>query len=614
MKGKYSMRFLGLLGIWVILMAASGIVFFERIGIRPNLENTRSIQITGRSEAVRNAEAYAEQQAETLVFMDSTHEGSAGAFAQFERILLDMKVGKDVVDIADEWEMPELSDYRTAIVLLTNLGRLGKEILTLSDWVRDGGRVLFAMTLEKENYFMLIEQKLGLIDSDFSNVPVDSIWVSDDFMLGGGNTYLYEDSFDSALAVAVSGKAKVYARIGDETGMPLVWSNDYGKGRFVVVNIGIYEKATRGFYASAYSLLEDAFAYPVINAMGFDIDDFPSPVPSGDGTYIRKDYGVSVAEFYWNIWWPDMLAMASKYGIRYTGLVIENYEDDTSGEIVKQDDLKRFQYFGNMLLNQGGEFGYHGYNHQPLSLGNVDYGDILPYNTWASEEAMENALSELIRFVNEIFPYRNPSVYVPPSNVLSAEGRQMISEKFPEINSIASNYFPGEFSYEQEYEIAEDGIIEQPRSTSGAIMDWYLKLIGVSELNMHLISRHFMHPDDVLDEDRGAELGWEVLKDNLDSYFSWLFSSAPQLRRLTASETAAAIERFSSLAVNRDPEENSLRLTFNHLADEAWMLVRLPEGAVPDVSAGTIEEISNGLWLLCVQADDVSIRWNEAQL
>ena len=124
MKGKYSMRFLGLLGIWVILMAASGIVFFERIGIRPNLENTRSIQITGRSEAVRNAEAYAEQQAETLVFMDSTHEGSAGAFAQFERILLDMKVGKDVVDIADEWEMPELSDYRTAIVLLTNQ-RLG---------------------------------------------------------------------------------------------------------------------------------------------------------------------------------------------------------------------------------------------------------------------------------------------------------------------------------------------------------------------------------------------------------------------------------------------------------------------------------------------------------
>ena len=50
----------------------------------------------------------------------------------------------------------------------------------------------------------------------------------------------------------------------------------------------------------------------------------------------------------------------------------------------RQDDAQRFQYFGNMILHQGGELGYHGYNHQPLSLSDTDYGDALPYKTWTS--------------------------------------------------------------------------------------------------------------------------------------------------------------------------------------------------------------------------------------
>ena len=84
-----------------------------------------------------------------------------------------------------------------------------------------------------------------------------------------------------------------------------------------------------------------------------------------------------------------MLELASNHNIRYTGVIIENYEDVTDGTIKKQKDTRRFQYFGNMLLHQGGELGYHGYNHQPLSLSNVDYGDVLPYDTWKNEAAMK---------------------------------------------------------------------------------------------------------------------------------------------------------------------------------------------------------------------------------
>ena len=85
-------------------------------------------------------------------------------------------------------------------------------------------------------------------------------------------------------------------------------------------------------------------------------------------------------------------------------------------------------------------------------------------------KAIQDAFGELIRFGKEMFPGTELSVYVPPSNVLSEEGRKMLAEKFPEIRTIASNYFPGEYAYVQEFETADDGIVEQPRIISGAII------------------------------------------------------------------------------------------------------------------------------------------------
>ena len=143
-----------------------------------------------------------------------------------------------------------------------------------------------------------------------------------------------------------------------------------------------------------------------------------------------------------------MLELAEEHGVKYTGVIIDNYEDDVSGDVVEQEDVQRFQYFGNMLLHQGGELGYHGYNHQPLSLSNVDYANILPYKTWESYDAMKKAMTELIRFGKDMFPGTELSVYVPPSNVLSDEGREMIDKRISgDTYEIASNYFVGDMGH-----------------------------------------------------------------------------------------------------------------------------------------------------------------------
>ncbi len=75
-----------------------------------------------------------------------------------------------------------------------------------------------------------------------------------------------------------------------------------------------------------------------------------------------------------------------------------------------------------------------------------------------------------------MFPGTQMSVYVPPSNVLSDEGRKCWRKRFPQIKTIASNYFAGECAYTQEFEVADDGIVEQPRIISGAVIDDYMEL------------------------------------------------------------------------------------------------------------------------------------------
>lgn len=608
LKEIRNFQFKGILVILGCFLMMAVILLAERTGVHYQ-EKKRQISYIDRDRIVTEKEVVSSLKKSCLVLMDSSQEESIQAWTQFRQIFMDMRVGTEVVDLQKQ-TLPDLEPYETVTVLLTSLEPLKENILDICSWVKEGGSVLFALTLQKETYVSMIEQKLGIISSGYQNAEVSSIYFENDFLIGGGRSYVITDPFDSAWEVQLDENVRVYARVGDENGMPLIWERNYGKGKFVIDNFGLTEKAVRGFYAASYSLLTDAGVYPVINGSVFYLDDFPSPVPSGDGTYVRRDYHTSIADFYSNVWWPDMMTLAAKHGVKYTGVIIENYEDDTDGEITEQTDVQRFQYFGNMILHQGGELGYHGYNHQPLSLSNVDYGTVFPYKTWTSLDAMEKAVDELICFGKKMFPATELSVYVPPSNVLSEEGRKLLGEKFPEIRSIASNYFPGEFAYVQEFETAEDGIVEQPRIISGAVIDDYMQMAALSELNMHFVNSHFMHPDDLLDEDRGAALGWEKLKKRLDEYMTWLNESAEELRNLTGSELAGAVQRYGALTVDKEITEKEIRLHLGHLYDEAYLMVRINEGKPGDVTGGELVNITGNLYLLRAEESEVVIARN----
>lgn len=597
-------RFIRLLEVLLCFLGLALFVFVERRGVGYQAEKWVDPYLPV-DFAVSQKPSGDEKR---CLLLYSEREDSKKAVEQFDFILTDMRVGYRKIPVSNG-SLPEMSDYDTVIVAISNLSEMGESVLELCQWVEEGGRVLFALPFEKEMTFDLISAKLGISESSYNNSFVESIVPTEGFMIGGDHEFPVTDPYDSSLALQVNEKCTVYARAGNGS-TPLIWSCDYGKGRFVVDNLGFFEKAYRGFYAASYSLLEDICVYPVINGSSFYIDDFPSPVPNGDGTYIKRDYGMSVADFYTNVWWPDMMRLSKKHGMVYTGLIIENYENRTYGELPRNGDISRYQFFGNMLLADNGELGFHGYNHQPLCLDNFDFGAELGYKTWESYDEMIDSIEELTEFSKGVFPKEEFSVYVPPSNILSKEGRKMLSEEFPEIRCIASMYFPGEAAYEQEFEVADDGMIETPRIISGCEIGDYMRIAALSELNLHFVNSHFLHPDDLLDEDRGAAIGWEKLKASFSSYLDWLYSQAPAIRNLTGSQMAGAVERYSAVSLWKLDTPETFYLTTDGLYDDAYLLMRVNEGSVGAVKGGELTHLTGNLYLLHVTEYEVEIDRN----
>ena len=609
-------RWTGLLIVWLVFLAMAAILLIERAGVQYSAGEHR-LGMLAANDAVPASTALFASKPTCLVICDSRQDGVDDVKDQFDRILLDMKISHRDIDIAkSESDLPKLTSFDRVIILMPSLDALGDRLTDLMSWVSAGGSLMLGMTPDNSGYLQAIAPKLGIDSAGYEYATAESIVPSEDFMVGGGERYEFSDPFESSLSVSLRESAHVWAETGD-AGVPLIWSNECGRGRAVVCNIGIYDKVMRGFYASAISLLGNATAYPVINSSVFYLDDFPSPVPSGDGTYIKRDYGLSIADFYTKVWWPDLQKLAQKYDIRFTGVMIENYEDDVSqAKPVRQADTTQFRYFGGMLLQMGGEVGFHGYNHQPLALSDTKYGDLYDYKTWKSKKTLVAALDELIGFQDEVLPNAHGSVYVPPSNILSKRARKIIAADVPRIKTIASTYFEDgtDLPYVQEFGVAEDGIVEQPRIVSGSMVgDSYMRLAAVSELNMHYVSTHFMHPDDLLDPDRGAKEGWEVYKGGLTDYLDWLTKAAPDLRRQTASECSGAIQRFSSVTVRTTVSTGAWTIDLGNFHDEAWLMFRANDGEPGAVTGGEIKHLTGNLYLIKATDKTVTVERREAK-
>lgn len=543
-----------------------------------------------------------------LLLFEENDRASEIAVEAMEQIFSQIRI-KYIKAEAGDFNAGLLGSCDKAVIAVTHLNLFGESLLDIMDWVKAGGNLMIAYPPQLDSMLSLIAPELGIQLLGESMSVLDELHFSEGFLIGGAaHDFAITDPYDSMLNVKLKPECRVYAANTADSPIPAIWSYEHGSGKVVFDNIGFLEKAYRGLHCAVFSLMDDCFAWPVINASVFYIDDFPSPVPSGEGKYITRDYGMDIETFYTMVWWENIRGFSEKYGIRYTGLVIEQYSDDVEAPYDRNSDIARYRYFGNMLLDNGGEIGFHGYNHMPLCLRNFDFqGQYDSYKRWESYEDMQKGIQELKRFCSEIFPSEEFSTYVPPSNILSDEGRQMLCKDFPNIKAIASVYLPGDLAYVQEFSVAEDGIVETPRVIAGYIMDDFTKLTALCELNFHFVNSHFQHPDDVLDEDRGAAMGWPKLYANISEYMEWLYSSAVDIRNLTGVEMAGAVQRYDSLSISQRIEGQKLKISAGGFADEAWMMIRFNEGLPGKVTGGELTKQTDELYLLRLDSPEAEI-------
>ena len=592
-RRKYVLKHMG-----IAILAISVLLFVERVANFFWTENGDTA-ILSKNKIVHMKESPEEKTC--LLIIDTTNEMSNAIVPQYQQIFTDMRVGFDSFDIADtsitRFEFKQkLENYKTAVIATDYYYLLQDKIFPLTDWVKRGGRLLVGMAPFCADGFELISSNLGIAEVGEDFALVDDFVSEENYMLGYQINYKITDSYESAMDAKLDSSATVYAHTS--TGLPLVWTRDYGLGRFVVCNFSYIDKSYRGIYSSAYSLLEDVCVYPVINSSTFYLDDFPSPTPWGDGTYIKKDYGISIGQFYKNVWWPKVKELGEKHSIPYTGVIIETYEAETGEDIQRNKTTLEHIYYGKELTNAGGELGFHGYNHQPLCGPEYVYENDIGYRVWETDDAMFNSLYELKEFAERLFPTSNMTVYVPPSDILSPEGRQMIGEEFKSIRVIASVYGLGPDAYSQEFEVSEDGVIEAPRIVSSCIIDDYMQAEAFAELNFHFVNAHFMHPDDLLDEDRGAALGWEKLSQNLDDYMTWVDTSAPAIRHLTGSQMAGAIQRYVNVIPDVNVGIDTVEIKTDGFIDTAYYMIRVNDGELVEVEGGNLTKLNGTLFLL----------------
>ncbi len=553
---------------------------------------------------------------DTVCLILTSDEDVSSEYGKMMEFVCDnMKIGCDVLNLSEKFDAERLEKYDTVVVTFQDWSVFKDRLFDIYSWVKDGGKLLAAVTPIPNSYFQAVSAKFGIDVIDEYYPPVYGVKFLQGCMIGADedDIFWYDgEKFEgivSSLAVELRNECSVYM-VSEDGNTPIIWTSDYGKGRIGIVNEVITQKYQRGFLALAYSLLDDVFVYPVINASAFYLDDFPSPIPAGNAEYIKRDYGVDVASFYANIWWPKMMEWEEKYGIVHTGMIIENYSDKVEAPFDEDKATSRFLTFGNMLLNNGGELGFHGYNHMPLCLEGRDedkqYGE---YKLWKSENDMQLAVKELVEFSKKLFPENEFRVYVPPSNILSATGRKNLLIADPEIKVIASTFLhdSDEHSYEQEFKVEDDGIISTPRITSGCVIDDYQKLVALSELNFQYVQSHFTHPDDTMDEDRGASLGWDYMSRSFEQYLEWIYTAAPNIRNMTGSGMGKAVEQYDKLTMTREYTDEGIRIRLGSFSGEASLILRVNEGSVERTEGCNCENISENIYLLTAYSDEIMI-------
>ena len=574
---------------------------------------TNSLQLIGKDEwnnLQQNTEKIKNES--SLIIYNEENENSVSTFQNVEYVLNSMGVNVIPVKTTEQNKYRDISKYDTMVICLESLGNLEYSGSELENWVRGGKGIYFTLPLQNDGYLQKYVDLLGIENpNEISTIEYKNMTFTDDFLILAKGQVFNEDTINgTGLKVKLKDDVTIHATEAEESGNPILWNVQLDKGFVSVCNAYLLQgKVSRGLIAAGYSELHDCYVYPVINSAMYCVDDMPSPIPTGYNEIINKQYHCNMEDFYFNIWWPRMKSLTDKYGIKYSGFLIQTYEDKVDPPYNNTTYMETSKYYANAILNSGGELGIHGYNHQSLALEGFDYrDDQIDYNPWKSTDDMWTSIRAVIAYAKELAPNATITSYVAPSNIISSYVWEEMEKNIPEIKVYAGVYIGNESEMVEEFEAKENGIVYVPRTDSG--MDISIgeqsDFLLYNELSYHYVHSNFFHPDDITDESRGANEGFETLYTKYENMVKTVNSSG--IRNTTVAEGGAAVQRYCLTSCEQNFNDGTLELEVDGIKDEVYYFVRLNNGEkIKNIMGAEYKKINDNYYLLKISQKDVVI-------
>ncbi len=507
----------------------------------------------------------------------------------------------------------DLYPYEVIIMITDTVNQIPAKIF--KQYVKNGGRLIFGKyaSLDKEFNDLCGIKKYSSDIKEFD----DGYSIKSTFYLN--HLPVTGEKIDLKVRKATLKKVKLIGTLLNKTNKksyPVLWEKSFGKGKVLYWNTNhLFDnyKGFRGLIVQSIHYIYEGYVSALANIGLMEIDDYPAPRwnlnykntkteyynnrlleetdPWQKEKYkiiinnLNKNYSsITDTDFISNFWLKYLKIFQKKFGFKYTTFLIFNYnmkantkEYPVTQYYISDDQLS--VKMGNLIINNGWELGFHGYNHMSLTKTKPEHYESLP---WSCREEMLKALTSARNEWIKLYSATTlPFAYVAPHNIIDECGKSALAEAFPSIRVISTLYTSSQGEAVQEFEWTPNNRFYQiPRMSSGFHMNPSDENLMYDVIHLFGVVSHFVHPDDVFDEHRSAGYaGWDWLSKNFIKIFTKVKKSFPTVRWMTVKDAFSEFQFYDNTNIRVKQNKKIIQVESSDGSDKyLYFRMRLKKG------------------------------------
>lgn len=182
--------------------------------------------------------------------------------------------------------------------------------------------------------------------------------------------------------------------------------------------------------------------------------------------------------------------------------------------------------------------------------------------------------------------------YVPPSNILTPRGKTILQKHYPNLKIISSLFYGDEEDGSFITEVGRDkdypNIYLLPRFSSGFSVNDEKMWSIYNVLALYGYYSHFVHPDDILSEDRGYGKDWEQLLREFERMVGNIEKNLPYLEPTLNYELLEKYRSVENLEIYSKKVGNKIIVEVKNFISPFEVIFRVKDFKIKGVSSNRV--------------------------